>query len=638
MQAVRWTGVLVAGALAASSPASADPPYETTVVGPRVVRERPADDPAAFTTEVRLEDVPAGSELALLLAEVPGLRLRDSGGAGGRKGVSLRGTDSQQTAVYLDGFRLSSPGGGAVDLSLLDPGHLERIQIRRGGGSARFGAAALGGALLLHTPRLRLRQRSRASLSFGSWNTLGARVAHGGSYRGLRFLASGAYRRGDGDFTALDDNRRPRTRINNDFQLGEGLLKADLMAAGRWRLGLLERVAAGERGAPGVLQSQCERARQLDVRNLVGLSATRFETLTEGGKLELRVHHRLGLFRFQQPCAFNQPSDTLDQTVGGEARLELPLRPWLRLDGGVELAGHLMEDRLGNLGQQPRRFDADLWAGGVLRLLARRLVLVPTVRVSATTAHGFAAAPRLGLVARPLGAGDIPWLAPLALVLNGGRSYRYPSFQELYITLDGLQGNPELAPEDAWEVDAGLRWSRPRLELELAYYRRWIDNLILFAPVSAWLTRAGNYRDARVQGVEGAAAARLGAGLGLSLAYTFTDTGFGADLELPGHPRHRLVARLDWRHVVRGAGPPWSLHLWTGAVVESPLYLDRFNTDNDSFRTRWGGTLRAGGAVAHRGITLTAEARNIDSRRTRDALGFPRPPASFFVALSVASR
>ena len=625
---------LVAGLLLCAGPARSQPPaYETVVRGARVDERPPADDPAGFSTVVRILDPPPGLVLGDLLERAPGLRVRESG-PGSRQTLSLRGSDSQQLAVFLDGIRLTPAGGGPVDLSLFDPSHLELAEVRRGGSSARFGSSALGGALLLSTPRLRSGSRTRFGIGYGSWNTVAASAAHADHVAGFRYLASASYRQSDGNFPFVDENHQARVRLNNDSHGGELLLKADRMLGrdGRWQLLVLDDLGAMERGAPGMSQRPSLTARQLDVRNLAGVRLRRFDTLLPGGKLELGLAQRYQNFHFDEPAP--PPVASHNQSFGleGTAGLGLPLGESGRLDAGVELRGELFRDP--SLAIDPSRLETDLWAASSLRLLRRHLVLVPAVRLATANGFGATVVPRVGLLVRPLRWTRRRWLAPLELVGNLGRSYRYPSFQEMYVRLDGFGGNPALQPEDAVEGEAGLRWRRRVLSVEVVYFQRRLRNLILFAPVSSFLVRADNYRDARADGLEASALLRVPGGVSLRGSYTFTRSHFGTPpMPLPGHPEHRVKTRLEWE-------PPWpdrlsarrrfQLRLFVAAVAESSTVLDRFASQIADARV----LLSAGAAAGFRGFMLAAEGQNLlDKRNAVDAVGFPLPPARFMVSL-----
>ena len=68
-----------------------------------------------------------------LLATTAGALVQDSGGAGQRKTLSLRGAAPNAVLVLLDGVPLAGPGA-AMDLSRIPTSALERIEVLRGGG------------------------------------------------------------------------------------------------------------------------------------------------------------------------------------------------------------------------------------------------------------------------------------------------------------------------------------------------------------------------------------------------------------------------------------------------------------------------------------------------------------------------
>jgi len=619
--------------LAAPSTGRSDEPpagdgYQTVVQTDSVDESRPEDDPAGFSTVLRIRAPAPGTGLAELLDRVPGLRVRESG-TGGRQGLSMRGADGHQVLVVLDGVPLSSPGSGGLDLSLLDPGHLEQVEIRRGGGSTRFGTDAMGGVLILKTPTLRGRARTQAAVGYGSWNSLAARASRSAALLGgrLRYLASASYRQSDGDFSFVDENGVAGTRANNDSRVGQMLVKVDHLLSERWQIGLTDNFSLAERGAPGMMQRPSATARQWELRNLTALKLQRQDTLLSGGRLELDLYQRYSRFRFDEPTPPVVESHNQCITLGGGGRLSLPLGPEGQLHGGLALRGTMFRDP--DVGE-PRRMEADLWLSSQTWLLRRHLVLVPAVRLASATGFGATVVPRVGLVLRPLRWTDSAWLRGVELASNVGRSFRYPSFQEMYIRLDGFGGNAELEPEDALDLDAGLRWRLRWMSLEVAYFRRWIHNLILFAPVSSFLVRADNYPGATASGLEASVDLRPGLGFLVRAAYTYTRTGFGEPaMSLPGHPAHRLVTRLGWELARKGRS--WGLELWTGATVESGMVLGRFDTTEEEGRV----LLAAGAAVSWRWLTLSAEGRNLlDKRDALDTVGFPLDPARFLVSLA----
>ena len=613
-------------------------PYRTVVRGRQPKR---LADPVGFGTIVDLSSAPLGSRFVDILSGMPGVRVRD-GGFGGPQRLTLRGSEAHQVAVLLDGVRLSPAGGGAVDLSLIDPTMFESLELYRSSGSARFGADALGGAVVIRSMSLRQRTAVNFGIGYGSWNSTSARASVRSSWGRLRYAVVGSYRQSDGNFAFVDDNGVRRVRDNNDGDSFNVLLKVDYLA-GVWRFAVTEHASAALRGAPGMAQRPSVTARQRDLRNTFALQMTRLGAFRPSGRIVTTVYHRYGHFNFQEPAAPSVFSKNDRFSLGAKTVLHLPLPSRARIDAGVEGRGEFFFDQ--DVGNRQRVFGS-AYAAALLALNGRMLAVSPALRVLAASDYGADILPRIGMVFRPLP--RITGLSNLALVANAGRNVRYPTFQERFIRLDGFGGNEQLLPEDALAVDGGVRWTFRGVRVEGAYYRRWIKNTILFAPVSSFLVRPDNYRDVVVDGVETSVSTSSVAGFSVRGSYTFTRTVFGRSTidnsrrQLPAHPPHRIGLRLMWSGVqsrensnsVRSALPIWlrDLSVWTDVVYQNRMALDRFNQLSEEGRL----LLAIGARYAYKWLVVTAEGKNLlDKRDAVDAVGFPLAPARFFLSTGI---
>jgi outer membrane receptor protein involved in Fe transport len=117
-------------------------------------------------------DADASDTAADLLKRVPGVDVKTTGGAMQSSTVSLRGANSEQVLVLIDGRRLNSAQGGGVDLSAVPLYNVERIEIIRGGANAKYGENAMGGVINIVTKKIVHNEPDwGADYSFGSWNT-----------------------------------------------------------------------------------------------------------------------------------------------------------------------------------------------------------------------------------------------------------------------------------------------------------------------------------------------------------------------------------------------------------------------------------------------------------------------------------
>ena len=74
---------------------------------------------------------------------------------GAIQSLFMRGAGSHQTAVFVDDYRITDPSGvnGALDLSELSTGEVDRIEIVRGSHSTSYGSSAIGGVVNVITEK-----------------------------------------------------------------------------------------------------------------------------------------------------------------------------------------------------------------------------------------------------------------------------------------------------------------------------------------------------------------------------------------------------------------------------------------------------------------------------------------------------
>ncbi|OOF36072.1 cobalamin receptor [Rodentibacter rarus] len=86
-----------------------------------------------------------------VLKTVPGVAIGANGGVGSPTSLFLRGADSNQTAVIIDGVKMNPVNGYGFDFGGLALSNIERIEVLRGEQSALWGSDAMGGVVYITT-------------------------------------------------------------------------------------------------------------------------------------------------------------------------------------------------------------------------------------------------------------------------------------------------------------------------------------------------------------------------------------------------------------------------------------------------------------------------------------------------------
>jgi vitamin B12 transporter len=214
-----------------------------------VIETRQAAPLADTSPSVSRLDVTAATESGLttltgLLGGAAGVYATEQSGEGSVGSLFLRGTNSTQTAVLLDGRRLPQGFSNSYELGRYRIFGLSSVEILRGPSSSLYGANALGGVI-------DLRQQSPLSAKAGS--TL---VAEGGSYGrgslGLAFLTNnvtGTQAATNGTAVSVSASHDDGWRPNGDRDALSAYLKHE------WRLSpdlVFDLVGSADHGKAGL--------------------------------------------------------------------------------------------------------------------------------------------------------------------------------------------------------------------------------------------------------------------------------------------------------------------------------------------------------------------------------------------------
>src|SRR5262245_47666767 len=298
---------------------------EVTVRAPSGSAEKPSAfvsviDPKPFENQVKT--------LPELLSQQPGVNVQEFGGLGQFSTVSIRGSTAEQVTVLVDGMRINTAQGGAVDFSTIPLDAIERIEVIRGGASAQFGSDAIGGVINIITKKSKKGQFIEAAVGGGSFGTFKTTEGYSRGFSKWSFLLDHTHLQSLGDFTFISTpstiggvtvgGGQEFVRENNKFFSENGLVKFEgdpsekitLRLTSDW-FGSKRQVPPTEDEALLLSPANPPEARENLLKNITTLR-TEFRSIgVEGLDLHFQPYYRYDYDHFIDPSpAIGGPIDT----------------------------------------------------------------------------------------------------------------------------------------------------------------------------------------------------------------------------------------------------------------------------------------------------------------------------------------
>ncbi|MBB5019776.1 vitamin B12 transporter [Chitinivorax tropicus] len=188
---------LVLAALS-SSAFAAEPLKADTLVVTASRLQQPLDRALADVSVITREQIErsGATSLPALLQQLPGVEISQNGGLGSVSSIFLRGANSNQTVVLIDGVRVGSATTGGAALERLNLDQIERVEVLRGPSSSLYGADAIGGVVQLFT-RKGSQMNAKVALGNKGYRELSAGLAGGSSTTRANVSISGVRTNGD---------------------------------------------------------------------------------------------------------------------------------------------------------------------------------------------------------------------------------------------------------------------------------------------------------------------------------------------------------------------------------------------------------------------------------------------------------
>ena len=462
-------------------------------------------------TDARLIE---GAQIDDLLAEMPGVQIRRFGGVGERFEISIRGSRPEQVPVFLDGVRLDTSLTGRSDLSTLCLDVLQEIQVTRGAGAGRAGSGAIGGVVNLVTRSATAKPETRLRISGGSFGSVEGSVRHSRRLQNWDMSLSYCGFRTDGDFRFQKARQfiggiptgsaETEKRINNASERHTGLAKIG-RRLGRGSFRVTQLYSDLDRGSPGFGSNQRPEAKEQNQSSLTSLAFEHPVSRLPVGLFEAVLSHRFerNFFEDEPLTPASDPIDTRTEVHNSNFRTNFSFAA--DAFSGRHEFGVLAEGRFDL--RQSNEANAKSRSGIALRVELtsswwnERFSLSPSLRMERFEGLDVEWIPAILARLQPL-----DWIELRAAI---GRSYRVPSFQELYLPDKGFErGNEDLRPEESWSIEFGTTirspFESPWLsgEIEATGFASEIENAIAFQLISSNVSQPVNTGRSETRGYE----------------------------------------------------------------------------------------------------------------------------------------
>lgn len=448
--------------------------------------------------------------LADAVRRFSGTNVKDYGGVGGLKTVSVRGLGAAHTAVSYDGVVVSDCQAGHIDIGRFDIGSIETIALTIGQPDGLLqSASAFAQAAMLsistRKPNFAKRQTDASvRLKGGSFGYFDTQVEAARKVRHSTLSGTAQFMRSDGDYRYTIpnvDTTETGRRDNSDIRSARAEINLTTADSSRFQNHLKAYGFYSERGLPGSVIFYYQQANErLADKNFFVQNDCRLR-LRDNLIFRIQAKYNYSWNRYEDTNVKYANGRRVDLNTQHEGYLSMAgLWSWRPID--VSLAGDVIYNTLesnmmGN--PQPRRLT-------IISALNVRAALQRFVATATLVARH--ASEKVEFGSRP---DDLKRLTPaLSLKWSNNRvtiramakkTYRVPTFNELYYT---TLGTTRLKPEEARELNVGFDFGTGKFDFSADFYANDVDNKIVAIP-TLYIWKMANYGKVKIWGADVAA-------------------------------------------------------------------------------------------------------------------------------------
>ena len=600
---------------------------EVTVTAHRLQRDVTGGKPIQLMTHRELELLGL-TNLADAVKKFAGASVKDYGGIGGMKTVSVRNLGAHHTAVSYDGVTISNTQAGQIDIGRYQTDNIQELSLAMGEEDDQMQSArhyASAGVLSITTERpyyggerRRFTPHFKASLRGGSWGLVSPslRLTQSFSERTAVSLG-GTYMRADGVYPFTLKNGRTRTRekrYNSDMESWQGEANLYNTLADNSQLDVKTYWYRSERGLPGAVILYNDKSDERLWDEDFFTQAVWRKRFNQQWSLHARVKYAHSWNRYEDTDVKYQDGKLTDVARQNEYYASATVG-WTPIDNltfalAEDIAFNDLRSNISisdNLNNPPYPKRTTSLTALSARYAWQRLTLnanvvgtyaMEKVKAGKQPDDRRRLSPSASLSYRVLAN------EALYIRLMYKSTFRMPSFNDLYYI---RMGNTGLRPENANEYNVGITWSgQPAgwmkyLSVTLdGYFNDVTDKIVAFPSTYVW--KMANFGKVYIHGIDATMATEIPFGRKVSLLLTGAYTWQKAEdhekrsasygRQLPYTPKHNgnasLLLYTPWVNVgysLLAQGERWS-SAQTTQEYHLKAYTDHSITLSHEFRLR----------------------------------------------------
>ena len=393
-----------------------------------------------------------------LLQEITGIDVRRRGAGGVQGDLYIRGGGFDQTLLLVDGMKMDDAQTGHHTLNMILPLYLiERIEIIKGPAARIFGQNAFNGAINIVTKEFEGEKRTvnlnLNELSYGSFEQKNISLSTKIIGEKIKSLISYSGNRSDG------------YRHNTDFKKNNYFIKTSFNSNNS-PIDVIASFTENKFGANGFYASPSATEQYEETQaSLLGVTTTI-------NSEKLSITPRLYWRRGQDEYIYIRDNPSVYRNLHKTNKVSAELSGSYFSNSGVTGFGldlSTVNISSNNLGEH-NRTTVNLFADHTFKLFDQKLVVSPGIALSYFSDMSFHSFPGIDL--------GYNISSDFKLYSNIGKTYRIPTYTDLYYSDRTTVGNENLNPESATSTEFGLKYNTSNFKFSTALFNRNAKNII----------------------------------------------------------------------------------------------------------------------------------------------------------------